>query len=117
MADTAVFHHRNLQYNNKYFKGKNRAKQLKGESERISGFYAQVYADDLAVLVTGADMLWIRAMAQKAINIAANWGLEQELQFSSKKTERCRSLTNGIQIWVFCQRMVQNLNFPRKQGC
>ena len=26
-------------------------------------------------------------MAQKAINIAANWALEQELQFSSKKTE------------------------------
>ena len=26
-------------------------------------------------------------MAQKAINIAANWTLEQELQFSSKKTE------------------------------
>ena len=39
------------------------------------------------MLVTGADMLWIRGMAQKAINIAANWVLEQELQFSSKKTE------------------------------
>ena len=26
-------------------------------------------------------------MAQKAINIAANWASEQELQFSSKKTE------------------------------
>ena len=26
-------------------------------------------------------------MAQKAINIAANWALEQELQFSSKKTK------------------------------
>ena len=50
-------------------------------------FYVQAYADDLAVLVTGADMLWIRGMAQKAINIAANWALEQELQFSSKKTE------------------------------
>ena len=34
------------------------------------GFYVQAYADDLAVLVTGADMLWIRGMAQKAINIA-----------------------------------------------
>ena len=32
-------------------------------------------------------MLWIRGMAQKATNIAANWALEQELQFSSKKTE------------------------------
>ena len=50
-------------------------------------FYVQAYADDLAVLVTGADMLWIRGMAQKAINIAANWASEQELQFSSKKTE------------------------------
>ena len=34
------------------------------------GFYVQAYADDLAVLVTGADMLWIRGMAQTAINIA-----------------------------------------------
>ena len=54
---------------------------------RSRGFYVQAYADDLAVLVTGADMLWIRGMAQKAINIPANWALEQELQFSSKKTE------------------------------
>ena len=51
------------------------------------GFYVQAYSDDLAVLVTGADMLWIRGMAQKAINIATNWALDQELQFSSKKTE------------------------------
>ena len=51
------------------------------------GFYVQAYADDLAVFATGADMLWIRGMAQKAINIAANWASEQELQFSSKKTE------------------------------
>ena len=50
-------------------------------------FYVQAYADDLAVLVTGADMLWTRGMAQKAINIAANWASEQELQFSSKKTK------------------------------
>ena len=49
------------------------------------GFYVQAYADDLAVLVTGADMLWIRGMAQKAINIAENCALEQE--FSCKKTE------------------------------
>ena len=54
---------------------------------RSRGFYVQAYADDLAVLVTGADMLWIRGMAQKAINIATNWALDQELQFSSKKTE------------------------------
>ena len=51
------------------------------------GFYVQAYADDLAVLVSGADMLWIRGMAQKAINIATNWALDQELQLSSKKTE------------------------------
>ena len=54
---------------------------------RSRGFYVQAYADDLAVLVLGADMLWIRGMAQKAINIAANWASEQELQFSNKKTE------------------------------
>ena len=51
------------------------------------GFFVQAYADDLAVLVTNADMLRIRDMAQKSINIAANWASEQELQFSSKKTE------------------------------
>ena len=39
------------------------------------------------MLVTGADMLWIRGMAQKAISIAANWASKQELQFSSKKNE------------------------------
>ena len=32
-------------------------------------------------------MVWIRGIAQKAINIAANWASEQELQFGSKKTE------------------------------
>ena len=54
---------------------------------RSRGFHVQSYADDLAVLVSGADMLWIRGMAQKAIYIGANWASEQELQFSSKKTE------------------------------
>ena len=55
---------------------------------RSRGFYVQAYADDLAVLVTGADMLWIRGMAQKAINIAANWGSDQEgTVYSCKKTE------------------------------
>ena len=51
------------------------------------GFYVQAYADDLAVLVKGAGMLWIKAMDQKAIDIDANWASEQELQFSSKKTD------------------------------
>ena len=51
---------------------------------RSSGFYVQTYAYDLAELVSHADMLWIRGMAQKAINIAANWASKQELQFSSK---------------------------------
>ena len=54
---------------------------------RRRGFYIQAYADDLAVLVLGADMLWIRGMAQKAIKIAANWASEQELQITNKKTE------------------------------
>ena len=54
---------------------------------RSRGFYVQAYADDLAVLVTGADMLWIRGMAQTARNIAENCALEQELQISCKKTE------------------------------
>ena len=47
---------------------------------RSRGFYLQAYADDLAVLASGADMLWNRGMAQ-------TWASEQELQISSKKTE------------------------------
>ena len=54
---------------------------------RSRSFYVQAYVDDLAVLVTSADMVWIRDMAQKAINILANWASVQELQFSSKKTK------------------------------
>ena len=57
---------------------------------RSRGFYVQAYAADLAVLVTGADsdmLYWIRDMAQKAINIATNWALDHELQFSCKKTK------------------------------
>ena len=54
---------------------------------RSRGFYVQAYADDRSVLVTGADILWIRGKAQKAIIIAANWASEQELQFCSKKTK------------------------------
>ena len=70
---------------------------------RSRRFYVQAYADDLAVLVTGSDMLWIRGTAQKAINIAANWDSEQELQLSSNKTEIVFFTQNGIQIWVPCQ--------------
>ena len=32
-------------------------------------------------------MLWIKGRNQKALNIASNWAQNQELQFSSKKTE------------------------------
>ena len=64
---------------------------------RSRGFYVQAYAYNLAVLVTGTDMLWIRGMAQKAINIVANWALEQELQFSSKKTvDDAKSLLSAV---------------------
>ena len=54
---------------------------------RSKGFYVQAYADDLAVLIADADMLWIRGMTQKAINTAANWASKQELQLSCRKTE------------------------------
>ena len=47
---------------------------------RRRGFYVQAYTNDLAVSVTGADMFWIRGMAQ-------NCASEQELEISSKKTE------------------------------
>ena len=54
---------------------------------RNRSFHAQAYADDVAILVTVTSMLWIKGRAQKALNIASNWALNQELQFSSKKTE------------------------------
>ena len=54
---------------------------------RNRGFHVQAYADDVAILVTGTNMLWIKVRAQKALNIASNWAHNQELQFSSKKTE------------------------------
>ena len=64
---------------------------------RSRGFYVQAYAYNLAVLVTDTDMLWIRGMAQKAINIVANWALEQELKFSSKKTvDDAKSLLSAV---------------------
>ena len=49
---------------------------------RNRSFHVQAYADDVAILVAGIDMLWI-----KALNIASNCAHNQELQFSSKKTE------------------------------
>ena len=54
---------------------------------RNKGFHLQAYADDVAILITGTNMLWIKGRAQKALTIASNWALNQELQFSSKKTE------------------------------
>ena len=84
---------------------------------RSKGFYVQAYADDLAVLVTGADMLWIRGMAQKAINIAASWALEQELQYSSKKTEIVLFTHKRNPDLGSLSINSTNLNFPRKQGC
>ena len=54
---------------------------------RNRGFHVQAYADDVAILVTGTNMLWIKGRAQKALNIASNWAHNQELQFNSKKTE------------------------------
>ena len=54
---------------------------------RNRGFHVQACADDVAILVTGTNMLWIKGKAQKALNIASNWAHNQELQFSSKKTE------------------------------
>ena len=51
------------------------------------GFHAQAYADDVAILVTGTNMLWIKGRAQTALNIASNWAHNQELQFSCKKTK------------------------------
>ena len=54
---------------------------------RNRGFHEQVYADEVAILITGTSMLWIKGRAQKALNIASDWAHNQELPFSSKKTE------------------------------
>ena len=50
---------------------------------RNRDFHVQAYANDVAILVTGTNMLWIKGRAQKALNIASNWAHNQELQFSS----------------------------------
>ena len=57
---------------------------LEFQKEKI---YAQAYADDLVVLVAGANALWVRGRAQRAINVALEWARNTELQFSSSKTE------------------------------
>ena len=44
---------------------------------RNRGFHVQAYVDDVAILVTGTNMLWIKGSAQKALNIASNWALNQ----------------------------------------
>ena len=54
---------------------------------RNRDFHVQDYPDDVAILVTGTNMLWIKGRGQKALNIASNWAHNLELQFSSKKTE------------------------------
>ena len=54
---------------------------------RNRGFRVQAYANDVAILVTGTNMLRIKGRTQKALNIASNWAHNQELQFSSKKTK------------------------------
>ena len=46
---------------------------------RNKDFHKQAYADDVAILVTGTNMLWIKGRAQKALNIASNWALNHEL--------------------------------------
>ena len=50
---------------------------------RKRGFHVQDYVDDVAILVTGTNMLWIKDRAQKAQK--SNWAHNQELQFSIKK--------------------------------
>ena len=65
---------------------------------RSRGFYVQAYADDLAVLVTGADMLWIRGMAQKAINIAENCVWNKSYSLAARKPRLYCSLTNESRL-------------------
>ena len=66
---------------------------------RSWGVYVQAYAGDLALLVNGDDMLWIRGMAQ-------NWASEQEPQISSKKTK----------IVLFTLKLNSDLDFLSMNG-
>ena len=84
---------------------------------RSRGFDVRAFADALAVLVTGADMLWIKGMTQKLINIAENWVSEQELQFSSKKTKIVLLTHKRNPDLGSLSINGSNLNFPRKQSC
>ena len=54
---------------------------------RNKGFHVQANADDVAILVTGTNMLWIKGRAQKAPSIASDWDHDQELQFRNKNTK------------------------------
>lgn len=49
--------------------------------------YAQAWADDLAPLAEGTDEVQVRRRAQKIVDIAERWAHENEMQFSSSKTE------------------------------
>ena len=67
------------------------------------GFYVQAYADDLAVLVTGADMRWIRGMAKKQEILLKIVLWNKSYSLAARKPRLYCSLTNGIQTWVPCQ--------------
>ena len=67
-------------------KAKDQGQEHKG-SQKKNVFFRRPPKKKIFQKNFASDTFWIGSMAQKAINIAANWASEQELQFSSKKTE------------------------------
>ena len=67
--------------------------------------YVQAYADDLAVLFTGADMVWIRGTVWPRMQqILLQTGLwNKSYSLAARKPTLYGSLTNGILIRVPCQ--------------
>ena len=82
---------------------------------RNRGFYVQAYANDVAILVTGTNVLWIKDRAQKALNIASNWAHNQELQFSSKKIEIVLFINKRNPDFGTLRLNGRQLEIPKKQ--
>ena len=80
---------------------------------RNRDFHVLGHADDVTILVTGTNMLWIKGRAQKALNIASNWAHNQELQFSSKKTETVLFTKKGSRISEPAFKRTPARNFPK----
>ena len=69
---------------------------------RNRGFHVQAYADDVAILVTGTNMLWIKDRAQKALNNAIIGLITKRFNSAVKRLKWLCLLTKGSRILELC---------------